>query len=59
MTPEIFLQILLAVIGFLLVYVLTDIKIYLKETRKKLDDHCEDFERHVPRRRSTDHQSTD
>ncbi len=54
MSPDIFLKILLSVIGFLLVYVLYDIKAFLKETRQKLDNHCEDFERHVPHRRSTD-----
>lgn len=55
MSPETFLQILLAVIGFLLVFVLMDIKSFLKETREKLDDHCEDFDRHyIPNRRSTD-----
>lgn len=55
MTLDIFLKILLSVIGFLLVYVLHDIKTFLKETRNKLDVHCENFELHHFGRRATDH----
>lgn len=54
-----FFKILLSVIGFLLVYVLSDIKVFLKETRKKLDEHCEDFELHHYKRRENDAQSSD
>lgn len=54
-----FFKVLLSVIGFLLVYVLSDIKVFLKETRRKLDDHCEDFELHHYARRQTDSQESD
>lgn len=59
MTLDLFLKILLAVIGFLLVYVLNDIKVYLKETRKKLDAHCEDFELHSTHHRRVTDSHTD
>lgn len=59
MNLDIFLKILLSVIGFLLVYVLQDIKTFLKETRNKLDTHCENYELHHHIRRSTDHPCPD
>lgn len=52
-----FFGVLFSIIGFLLVHVLNDLKSFMKETRQKLDEHCEDFERHaIPHRRSTDRQ---
>jgi len=49
-----FIGLLIAVVGFLLVWVLNNIHIFLKETRLKLDEHCENFELHHYARRSSD-----